>query len=107
VWLGIEGTDFRGFGLRGVHVHRVIPGGPAAQAGLRGARDPAPQVVRQLGIAWTGYVILAVDNQPVSGFSDLTRALARRRPGQRARLRLAVPPGSLTGDAIVELAPPP
>ncbi len=107
VWLGIEGEDFRGFGLRGVRVQRVIPGGPAAAAGLRGAEDPPPAIVLRRRMPWTGYVILAMDGHPVRGWRDLVHELGDRHPGDRAILTLAVPPGALTGDTVVELTSPP
>ncbi len=107
VWLGIEGEEFDGFGMHGVRVQRVIPGGPAAVAGVRGALDPAPRVVRRMNVPWTGYVILAMDGEPVRGWDDLTRLLLQHRPGDRATLTLTVPPGQLHGDTTVELAAPP
>jgi putative serine protease PepD len=107
VWLGIEGEEFAGFGMRGVRIQRVVPGGPAARAGLRGARDPAPHAVRRLGVPWTGYVILAIDGQPVRDWDDLLGQLGRHRPGERTTLTVAAPPGPLTGDTTVRLASPP
>jgi S1-C subfamily serine protease len=107
VWLGIEGEEFDGFGMRGVRLQRVIPGGPAAAAGLRGARDPAPRVVRRMNVPWTGYVILAMDGHPVRGWEDLTRLLEHHHPGDRTTLTVTVPPGRLHGDTVVELAAPP
>ena len=108
VWLGIFGDDFRARGgAGGVRVQRVVPGSPAAEAGLRGAYDPAPGVVRRLGIPWTGHIILAVDGRRVRSMSELKRLLALRRPGQRATLAVTVGPGALEGETIVELREPP
>jgi S1-C subfamily serine protease len=107
VWLGIEGEEFAGFGMRGVRVQRVIPGGPAAVAGLRGAADPAPELVRQMNVPWTGYVILAMDGEAVEDWDDLLRLLGSHQPGDQATLTISVPPGQLRGDTVVHLAAPP
>ncbi|RLB54422.1 MAG: trypsin [Deltaproteobacteria bacterium] len=107
VWLGIEGDAFSGFGIRGIRVQRVIPGGPAAAAGIRGAEDPAPAVVRRMNVPWTGYVILALDGHPVRGWPDMIRLLGGKRPGDRATLTITVPQGGMEGSAVVELGAPP
>lgn len=78
-WLGVrleELTPERvaALGLpagRGVAVDEVLPGQPAAQAGLR-AQD----------------VILAMDGQPVAGPRDLQRRVGRTPPGADLRLRI-------------------
>jgi serine protease Do len=78
-WLGVEiqpvtpdiaesvGLD----GPNGAIVTRVMPDGPAKAAGLR-----------------QGDVILKVAGEPVMKVSDLTRAVAKIRPGSRARFDL-------------------
>lgn len=106
VWLGVIATSFEGQG-GGVQVYRVYPGGPAADAGLRGAEDGAPSLVRRLGIRWTGHIITAVDGNPINDMSDLYEALKDRRPGQRARLTVTVGPGAVEGEATVVLEAPP
>lgn len=107
VWVGIIGDDFVGGGVQGVRIEQVIPGGPAADAGLRGLRDPPPLFVRQLGVPWTGHIIVAVDGRPVRNLGELKEALAGRRPGERARLSLSVGPGAVQGEALVSLEAPP
>jgi putative serine protease PepD len=108
VWLGILGDDVRTRAYQGVRVRQVVPGGPAAEAGVRGVSDPPPAVVRRLNVPWTGHVILAFDGAPVRTLDDLQQALAARRPGQRAVLTLTVGDGALRGDTTVQLeAPPP
>lgn len=107
VWLGIYGDDFRGRGFAGVRVQQVVPGGPAATAGLLGAGDPAPPFVRRMGIQWTGHIILAVDGHPVRSMQELTGLLSRRRPGDRSTVFVTVGPGVVSGEAQVELSAPP
>ncbi len=107
VWVGIIGDDFDMGGVRGVRIREVIPGGPAADAGLRGLRDPPPPLVRQLGVPWTGHIIVAVDGRPVRNLGELKEALAGRQPGERARLSLRVGPAAVQGEALVSLEAPP
>ncbi len=106
VWIGVVGSDFEGQG-GGVQVQQVVPGGPAAEAGLRGAQDAPPALIRRLGIPWTGHVIVAVDGRRIGGMVDLKRALLRRQPGQRATLAVTVAGGAVTGEATVLLVSPP
>jgi S1-C subfamily serine protease len=106
VWLGILGGDYAGQG-GGVLVERVVPGSPAAQAGLRGARDRAPGFIRRLRIPWTGHIIVAVDGHRVRGMQDLKRVLLRHRPGEHATVSITVGPGVVSGETRVVLEPPP
>jgi S1-C subfamily serine protease len=108
VWLGVQGDEFRARGYRGVRVLRVAPTSPAARAGLLGAADHPPPLVAQLGIPWTGHIILALDSHPVHSMADLEKLLARHQPGERSLITVTVGPGVATGETIVELqAPPP
>jgi putative serine protease PepD len=107
VWLGIYGDDFRGRGFAGVRVQRVVPGGPAARAGLVGASDRPPEFVHRLGIPWTGHIILAVDDHPVRSLGELRRALGRHEPGDEVELFVTVGPGVVSGEIDVELQTPP
>jgi putative serine protease PepD len=107
VWLGILGEDFRRGGLAGVRVHEVVPDGPAAKAGILGAGDPPPEVVARLGVPWAGYVIVAVDGEPVRGMADLQRLIGRHAPAETARLEVALPGARLRGQVVVELSTPP
>ncbi|MEZ4250897.1 MAG: trypsin-like peptidase domain-containing protein [Polyangiales bacterium] len=75
VWLGILGDDYRGPRVQGVRIDRVLPNGPAERAGLRGARDDAPEIVRRMGLRWGGHVIVAIDGQRVRSMLDLKRLL--------------------------------
>ncbi len=107
VWLGILGDDYRGPRVEGVRIDRVLPSGPAERAGLRGARDSAPEVVRRMGLPWGGHVIVAVDGVRVRGMLDLKRILDRKRPGERSLLNLTTVDGSLHGEAQIVLEAPP
>jgi S1-C subfamily serine protease len=107
VWLGILGDDYRGPRVEGVRIDHVLPNGPAERAGLRGARDAAPEVVRRMGLRWGGHVIVAVDGHRVRSMLDLKRVLDARRPGQRASLNLTTIDGALHGEAELVLEAPP
>lgn len=107
VWLGIFGDDFAAAGIQGVRIQRVIPGGPAETAGLRGAQDPAPLFVRQMGVEWTGHIIVAVDGTPITTLDELKDRLDRHQPGESARLTLSIGPNAVRGEAVVPLRAPP
>ncbi len=87
-WLGIRGTDLdveqaRRFGLsvdRGVIVLSVVPGSPAARAGLR------PAQASGLDIAQLGDVIVAIDGQPVVGMQELAARIGAHQPGDTVEL---------------------
>lgn len=107
VWLGLYGDDFEYDGYAGVRVRKVIPGGPAAVAGLLGRGDPAPNFARQLGIPWTGHIILALDGNPVRNLQQLKKVLATMDAGQRVVVTVTVGPGVVTGETTVVLTPQP
>jgi S1-C subfamily serine protease len=64
-------------GIRGVVIAAVLPGSPAARAGLRGLR-------RSVRATVVGDVIVAIDGKPVDDYDDLYNALDGREPGQSA-----------------------
>ena len=107
VWLGILGESVVRGGRRGVRVTRVLPRSPAAEAGLLGAGDPAPELARQLGVAWDGHIILAVNGAPAPDLDALKTALERHAPGERATLLLTLGDGRAEGRVEVVLAAPP
>ncbi|CAM3639804.1 2-alkenal reductase [Castellaniella denitrificans] len=96
-WLGLEPQDItpdlaRAFGLkdtRGAIVARILPGGPAARAGVR-----------------VGDVIRALDGQPVEDAYDLVNRLAPLPADSTARLTLLRQGKTLTLDARVGVRPP-
>ena len=87
-WLGIRGTDLdaeraRRFGLsvdRGVIVLSVVPGSPAARAGLR------PAQASGLDISQLGDVIVAMDGHPVAGMQELAARIGAHQPGDTVEL---------------------
>ncbi len=103
VWLGLFGDDFEYDGYAGVRVRKVIPGGPAAQAGLLGQGDPPPNFARQLGIPWTGHIILALDGRPVRNLRQLKEMLRGMEEGQRVVVTVTVGPGVVTGETTLML----
>ncbi|HET6549740.1 MAG TPA: trypsin-like peptidase domain-containing protein [Solirubrobacter sp.] len=77
------------FGLdvsKGVWLQEVVPGGPAAQAGLRGGSGR--EVFQGSQYARGGDVITAVGERPVRGADDLANAIARFKPGDVAELEI-------------------
>ena len=96
-WLGLEPQDItpdlaRAFGLkdtRGAIVARILPGGPAARAGVR-----------------MGDVIRSLDGQPVEDAYDLVNRLAPLPTDSTARLALLRQGRTLTLDVRVGVRPP-
>jgi S1-C subfamily serine protease len=103
-YLGILGDDFRVPGLSGVRIRQVVPGSPADDAGLAGLSDAPPPGIAELGVPWTGHIIVAVDGTPVRNMRELTALMRQFRPGQRAVLTVTVGPGIINGQAVVTLA---
>ncbi|MEJ5368526.1 MAG: trypsin-like peptidase domain-containing protein [Bryobacteraceae bacterium] len=70
----------------GLLIQSVAPGSAAEAAGLRGARRSVIIANYQIGIG--GDLIMAVDGKPVDRLDALTRAMARKRPGDKLELTL-------------------
>jgi S1-C subfamily serine protease len=68
----------------GLMLERVNPGGPAANAGLRGGDRQAILGMRRILIG--GDVITAIDGRPITGQMDLNLALNRKRPGDAVKV---------------------
>ena len=107
VWLGLYGDDFKGRGYSGVRVEKVVPDSPAARAGILGQSDQPPPFIAQLGLPWTGHIILALDAHPVRSMRELQSLLSVHRPGETAVLTVTIGPGIVTGEAVVKLVAPP
>jgi S1-C subfamily serine protease len=63
----------------GLMLERVNPGGPAANAGLKGGDRQAILGMRRIVLG--GDVVTAIDGRPITGQMDLNLALNRKRPG--------------------------
>jgi len=96
-WLGLEPQDItpdlaRAFGLKGTRgaiVARILPGGPAARAGIR-----------------VGDIIRSLDGQPVEDAYDLVNRLAPLPADSTARLALLRQGRTLALDVRVGIRPP-
>ncbi len=92
-WLGVRGgsvtaaiAQANNLGeARGAYIAEVMPGGPAAKAGLRGATREA--TMDGLPVLIGGDVVMAVDGQAVRAFDDLLEYVAlRAEVGQTVQL---------------------
>jgi S1-C subfamily serine protease len=64
---------------QGVLIERVVPNGPAAQAGIRGGTRSVLAGLQELRIG--GDVLIAVDGTEITSTSDLSLLLNRHQPG--------------------------
>jgi S1-C subfamily serine protease len=83
IWPGLAAA--RGLGVQqGILIERVEPGGPAAQAGLRGGDRVVLAGLQQLRIG--GDIVVAIDGKPVTSQVDLNLLLNREGPGDTVTL---------------------
>jgi putative serine protease PepD len=68
----------------GLLIERVTPGGPAANAGLRGGDRQAILGLRRILLG--GDVLTGIDGRPITGQMDLNLALNRKRPGDAIKV---------------------
>ena len=85
-WLGVDTMDFPP--ANGVMVVDVVPGGPAAAAGLQ-----------------PGDVITQIGNRPVRASTDLESALAGMRAGQQIQIQYERGPSSYTAQVRLAARP--
>jgi S1-C subfamily serine protease len=71
---------------KGILVERVTPGGPAAQAGIRGGTKSVLAGLQELRIG--GDVLVSVDGKPITSQMDLNLLLNRARPGDTITLTI-------------------
>ena len=69
---------------QGVLIERVDPGGPAAQAGIRGGDRIVLAGLQELRIG--GDIVVAIDGKPVTSQTDLNLLLNREGPGETVTL---------------------
>jgi S1-C subfamily serine protease len=83
IWPGL--ADALGLSTKqGILIERVEPGGPAAQAGLRGGNRIVLAGLQQLRIG--GDIVVAIDGKPVTSQTDLNLLLNREWPGDTITL---------------------
>jgi S1-C subfamily serine protease len=70
----------------GLIIRSVVPGGPAAKAGVVGGSTNV--VVDGESYRLGGDVIVGVDGAPVSAFEQLRDAVARKKPGDKVKLEV-------------------
>jgi S1-C subfamily serine protease len=71
---------------QGIMIERVDPGGPAAQAGIRGGTKSILAGLQELRIG--GDILIAVDGKAVTSQVDLNLLLNRSQPGNTVRLTI-------------------
>ncbi|HMD33061.1 MAG TPA: trypsin-like peptidase domain-containing protein, partial [Candidatus Acidoferrales bacterium] len=71
---------------QGLLIERVVPGGPAARAGLRGGSSPVTDGLRRYMTG--GDLIVSADGKAVSSSLDLNLTLNRKRPGEIMTLEI-------------------
>lgn len=71
---------------KGILVERVTPGGPAAQAGIRGGTKSVLAGLQELRIG--GDVLIAVDGKPITSQIDMNLLLNRAWPGETVTLTI-------------------
>jgi S1-C subfamily serine protease len=93
-WLGVEGTSVDLLiqeanhleSQQGAYIDRVVPNGPAAQAGLQGSSGSTQ--VAGLSVPTGGDVIVEAGGQPVADFTALLVTVAFRKPGDELDLTI-------------------
>ncbi len=93
-FLGISGADVTPqladvlnlSAKQGALVQTVVPGGPAAKAGVKGGN--ATVSIEGQRVRAGGDVITEIDGQPVSGMDEVASAVADKQPGDQVQLTL-------------------
>lgn len=70
----------------GIMIEDVTPGGPAAQAGIRGGNRLVLAGLQQLRVG--GDILVAINGQPLADPNDLKLVLNRAQPGDAATLTI-------------------
>jgi S1-C subfamily serine protease len=93
-FLGISGTnvtpqlsDVLNLGVKqGALVETVVPGGPAAKAGIKGGNATASIAGQQVRAG--GDVITALDGNAVTGMDELASTISQKQPGDQVQVSL-------------------
>jgi S1-C subfamily serine protease len=93
-WLGVSGLSVNLLVQqandlsvqRGAYIAEVVSGGPADQAGLRGATGT--ETILGLDIPVGGDVVVEADGQPIADFTDLLAYVASKQPGDTVNLTI-------------------
>jgi S1-C subfamily serine protease len=110
-FLGISGADVTPqladvlnlSAKQGALVQSVVPGGPAAKAGVKGGN--ATVTIDGQRVRAGGDVITEIDGDPVTGMEEVANAIADKQPGDQVQLTLVH--GSQTRTATVTLGDQP
>jgi len=85
IWPGL--AEALGLGVdQGILIERVAPGGPAAQAGIRGGNRTVLAGLQELRVG--GDVLVAINGKPVASQMDVNLLLNRARPGDTVTLTI-------------------
>jgi S1-C subfamily serine protease len=106
-YLGITGADItpeiaKALNLpvdKGAIVEQAFQGGPAADAGIRGASGQA--TIQGQSFPVGGDIIVAIDGQAVSGMEDVIKVVDQHKPGDK--VTVTVVQGGSRKDVQVEL----
>ena len=71
---------------QGAYIHQVIPGGPAAEAGLQGSTGTETVLGQSVPVG--GDVVLGMNGEPVADFADLLTRIAFSEPGEEVTLTI-------------------
>jgi len=71
---------------QGILIERVVPGGPAAQAGIRGGTHSVLAGLQELRTG--GDILVAVDGKPITTQVELNLLLNRARPGDTVNVEI-------------------
>lgn len=93
-WLGVEGLPVNLLiqqanelsVQRGAYIARIVPDGPADEAGLRGATASESILGTQVPIG--GDIVLEADGQAIQDFTDLLAYVSFQEPGQSVELTI-------------------
>ena len=82
---GTIGIDQLAEAKQGLRIHRLVPGGAAEQAGIRGPKirvhQEGPYIIREID-PQAADILVALDGQPIDSAADFNVYLDRKKPGE-------------------------